>query len=86
MRWYNATVKYAGLGSIYPGKNYKPIYVRKLPHRSLWADKVEIISLNKNEQRRETFTVRVAVKCLKLGRVAAYQQMINRKYKQLWGQ
>ncbi len=76
-KWYHATVKVAGLGTIFPGDE---VFVRKDGKR-----RVLIVAMEKDPPRREIFYDNVARTCMELGPVAEYQQMVNRKYKRLWG-
>lgn len=77
-KWYHATVKFAGLCSILPGDQ---VYVRKDGKR-----RVLIVAMEKDPPCRELFYDNVSRACMELGAAVEHQQMVTRKYKQLWGQ
>ena len=85
-RWYQVTITQAGLGSLFPGKDYEPVYAKRWlepPHGV--ALPFVLLFATGEIKCREIFHVNLVQPRIELGPVAEYQRMIERAHRLQWG-
>ncbi len=85
-RWRHAVVRHAGIGAIFPGALWEPVYIKKwmIEEFGYMVPMVMILSLSEKHSCYERWHRNVARACVDFGAVADHQQMINRQFNYMY--